>query len=420
MSEIILTNNPRRGDAALGVLGSNKVVFATNESMMSAALDTSKYEYLGPVLKRKGNDVLYAYHTNTGKVWCERYSFKLTGYTLDGAAHSGVLSIREASDSWAANHDYTVNYSASTVDEMVQWLNTFFLNTANPVFQTQDWYAQKESDDSITLHFAYTSWQQASYNTGKTGFTLTANLMPDVVALANIRRKNGAVGGEGVISSWERALAYFRNDNSSTTYNPSSDVTDVKRGYPICLPGYLGTSQYQSDHCAALRAIYGEGEAGWLKFMQSCLPVLPSDWGNMGIRDGKARTQVLASKTYVSHKKTTATPLCPAAFYCADIATSTQPKGTFHLPTTEEVYDILDGIKYGTNASRNADIVNALQNRMNKSAISNGSYLWSCCRNNALGAWFAGGFGGFFGGNSMYVSNTVVPVSHLILSDSED
>ena len=96
----------------------------------------------------------------------------------------------------------------------------------------------------------------------------------------------GGTGGEGAISSWPIALAYFRADNSSTTYNPSSDVTDIKRGYPICLPGYLGTSTYQSDHCAALRAVYGEGEAGWLKFMESCLPVVPSDFGNMGMDFG--------------------------------------------------------------------------------------------------------------------------------------
>ena len=290
----------------------------------------------------------------------------------------------------------------------------------NAVFQTQDWFAVKESDDSITLHFAYTDYRQSSYNSGKSGFTLTANLLPDVKALANIRRKNGATGGEGVISSWERALAYFRADNSSTTYNPNADVTDVKRTYPICLPGYLGTSQYQSDHCAFLRSIYGEGEAGWLKFMQSCLPVLPSDWGNMGMRDGKARTQLLASKFYTSHKKTDPTPLCSAAYYAANIETATLPKGTFSLATTEEVFEILDGIKYGTNGSRDADKVNALQNRMGKSAISNGSYLWSCLRSSANNAWYANGYVGFFYSVSMYYACVVVPVAHLKLSASED
>ena len=420
MNTIRLTNNPKRGDAALGVIGTNQVVFATHESMLSASLDTSKYEYIGPVFRRKGNDVLYGYHTTSSQKWSDRYSFKLTGYTLDGAAHTGVLSIREASDSWAANHDYTVAYAASTVDEMVTLLNTFFLNPTNAVFQTQDWFAVKESDDSITIHFAYSDWRQANYNSGKSGFALTANFLPDVKALANIRRKNGATGGEGVISSWERALAYFRSDNSSTTYNPSSDVTDVKRTYPICLPGYLGTSQYQSDHCAFLRSIYGEGEAGWLKFMQSCLPVLPSDWGNMGMRDGKARTQLLASKFYTSHTKTDPTPLCPAAYYAANIETATLPKGTFSLGTTEEVFEILDGIKYGTNGSRDADKVNALQNHMGKSAISNGSYLWSCLRINANYAWIAHGSSGFFYNYCMCYAYVVVPVAHLKLSASED
>ena len=188
----------------------------------------------------------------------------------------------------------------------------------------------------------------------------------------------------------------------------------------ICLPGYLGTSQYQSDHCAFLRSIYGEGEAGWLKFMQSCLPVLPSDWGNMGMRDGKARTQLLASKFYTSHTKTDPTPLCPAAYYAANIETATLPKGTFSLGTTEEVFEILDGIKYGTNGSRDADKVNALQNHMGKSAISNGSYLWSCLRLGAGLAWIASGGNGFFYSSLMYSALVVVPVAHLKLSASED
>ena len=412
--EIRLTQRPVKGDAVLGNLLTGKVQFATHESMMQATLDTSKYEYIGYVIKRKGKEVLFGYGNISGdypsKMWSERYSFKLTGYILDGTDRTGVLSIREAGNSWASGVDYTVSYNASTVAGLVSQLNTFFQDTTNPVFQTQDWYAEADANDNITLHFAFSDYRQAS-NVGSGGFTLTGNLLPGSVALANIRRRHGGTGGEGAISNFWRALSYFRQDNSSTTYNPNADVTSVKRNYPICLPGYLGTSQYQSDHCAALRAVYGEGEAGWLKFMESCLPVYPTDYGNMGQRDGHERTQYLAAQTYVSHKKTTPTILCPAAYYCANVETAILPKGTFHLPTVEEVYELLDGIRYSAAGARNSDPINELQQRMNKAAVSNGSNFWSCSRDSAGSAWGASGSSGSFGYSNFYSSFVVVPLS---------
>lgn len=424
MSQIRLTNKPRRGDAALGILGTMEQdpVFATLESIEAlgtsstarlAAITEAGYEYLGPVIRRRGRDVLYGFGNLTAYPsykWAERYSFRLTGYTLDGTARTGVLSIREASNSWASGVNYTVSYNASTVDALVEQLNAFFQNTANPVFQTQDWAARKESDDSVTLHFAFTASQQTS-NTASSGFALTANLLPDSVAVANIVRRHGGAGGEGSISSWYRALSYFRADNSSTAYNPNTDVTSVKRGYPICLPAYLGTSQYQSDHCAFLRSVYGEGESGWLKFMESCLPVNPCDYGNMGMTDGKARTQYLASQTYTSQLKTTATPACPAAYYAANIQTQTQPKGTFWLPTTDEVQALLSDVMYPSHGDNKSDAMNKMQTLLGKANVSNGTFFWSCLRYSASYAWRANGSYGFFYGGYMYYSYGCVPVS---------
>ena len=118
MNSITITQKPRRGDAVLGDLITKKVVFATHESMMTATLDTQKYEYIGYVVRCKGRKVMYAYgnlSSYASKKWSERYSFKLTGYTLDGSERNGVLSIREASNSWASNVSYTVTYQASNV-----------------------------------------------------------------------------------------------------------------------------------------------------------------------------------------------------------------------------------------------------------------------------------------------------------------
>lgn len=420
MAKIQFTKMPRRGDAVLGIKGTQgKVLYVKQESIESSAdIPSDLYEIEGVVLKRRGDDVLIGALSQAGKKWCDRYSFALTGYTLDGTSRSGVLSVREASDSWAANHDYTITYGCTTVAELIERLNTYF--AANAPFSTQDWVAEDDGNGGITIHFAYADWRQAGYNTGKSGFSLSANLMPDVVALANIRRRHGGNGGEGVLSSWYRALAYFRQDINSTTYNPKTAVTSKKTTYPICLPGYLGTSAYSGgDQCALLRGIYGEGEEGWLRYMKSMLPVVPTDFGNMGIRDGLERTRVLASKRY-SSLTVTDKPLCPAADYAYTYGTSCLPAGRWHLGTVEDIYDMLDGIMYGTVNDRRADVVNATLLKLGGSAISNGSYLWSCCRYDAYNAWLANGNFGFFDGSHMYSSFTVVPVSHLKLSDSED
>ena len=417
MAQIRFTNNPRRGDAVLGVLATGEQIFATHESMMAATLDTTKYEYIGPVIARHDNEVLFAYKANDSFKWSERYSYKLTGYTLDGTDRTGKLNIWTAGSS-DRDTSYVISYNASSVDDFIAQLNTAFQDATNyPYLKSQDWYAQKESDNSVTLHFTFSDSHQRN-NTGSEGFTLTANLLPDYPALANMRRNNGAVGGEGAISSMARALVYFRSDLNSATYNPTTNVTSIARSYPICLPGYLGTSQYSggADRCAALRAVFGEGEKGWLNFMRSCLPVLPSDWGNMAQRNGKERTQLLAGKTWVSNTKDTPQPLCPAASYCANIATVTMPKGSFWLPTTEEIAELLDGINYNTINNRNADRVNALQYRMGGSAISNGSVLWSCLRVSAGVAWVAFGSFGFFGTFVMSGGGLAVPLSLLKLA----
>lgn len=407
---MIFTNIPRRGDICLGRLSDSKVLFARLDSITALSdIPASTYEINGVVADVRDGEALIVYKNNTSKKWSERYYFKLTGYTLDGAEHSGTFSIRQASDSWGTSHDYTFTYTASTLDDFVSQLNTWFAATAP--FDTQDWYAEA-GDDYVNLNFQYTDYRQANNNTGKDGFTMTANLLPEYALLANIRRKNGFTGGGGVISNMYRALTYFRNDSSNTTYNPNTDVTNVKRDYPICLPGYLGTSQYQSDHCAFLRSVYGTGEAGWKKFMESCLPVVPTDWGNMGMRDGLTRTAYLAAQTYNS-RTVTGGVLCPAAKYCYDTTTTTLPSGNWHQPTTDEVYRVLDGIKYNSEGNdRNLDILNKALNLIGGSAISNGSSVWSCLRLSALFSWYASGGVGFFGSSGgMYSTYLAVPVS---------
>ena len=390
----------------------------------------SNFTVVGPVLVGVDHPdfrgtIVIGNKAHDNKVWSYIYSWRLTGYTLDGTDRTGVLSVRDSSDSYAANHDYAISYNASTAAELAAQLNTYFRN--NAPFSAQDWVAEVVTENEsqvINLVCHYLSYQQANSNSGKTGFTLTANLLPGITASTAIHRLNGQRTGEGTIINWPRAVAYFRADNTSTSYNPSADVTSPKRSYPVCLPAYLGTSQHQSDHCAALRAIYGEGEAGWLKYMATFLPVRPSEYGQLGNKetygDTYSNTYKMAGKTFTKHDNTTVSAF-PAADYCASVSYNHEllARGRWAMPDIDLVFSIMKTIKYPTTNSRNADPINAAYYAIGGNALSNGAYLWSCSRGGAYGAWF------FYGGVgcaiivSLNLSYRALPVVLLNLDELE-
>lgn len=349
----------------------------------------------------------------------ERWFVRLSGHTLDGTDRTGVLSVREASDNWAANHDYTVSYNASTAEELAAQLNTYF--KANEPFLSQEWVAEAGEDGSVTLHFSYVDWRQASYNAGKNGFTTAAATAPEWVATSQMLRRNGQRSGEGTITNWPRALAYFRNDNQSTAYNPATDVVTKKVIYPICLPGYLGTSQYQSDHCTYLRGIYGEGEEGWLKFMESFLPVRPSEFGpfDESRYDTERRnTYYLAGLTYKGQDGA-AKYASPAARMAADLGYSHDllKKGEWVLPGIDRVFGIVGQIMYPTTNDLDADPVNSALKAIGASPLANGAGVWSCSRHSPNGGWVASGNSGFAAGG--YLCGRYVAAPLVLLNSAE-
>lgn len=271
---------------------------------------------------------------------------------------------------------------------------------------SQHWVAYINGSDVCVEH-DYTIWQQSSYNGAKDGFTAAPALMPEVESVADIRRRHGGGGGEGAISSWERAVAYYRTSTGTDTYqgyvpSPISNAKD--RAYPIALQSYLGAN------CAEIRKAFGEGEQGWLNCMAAYMSVCPTDYGNMGMRDGLARTKLIAS-----YKDTFGNPVASAANYCYNIDTIALPKGNWYLPTVEDLTDLLRIIKYGTNGSVDSDPINKALAAMGGNTISNGSYLWSCCRYSSFSAWFASGNYGFFNYNGLYDELSAVPVSLYVL-----
>lgn len=395
---------PKRGDLEVRRLSDKKPMYITAETLSKPDIDTTVYEIIGPILERRGDKVLVAYKSNASKKWCNRIWWYLSGYTLDGTARSGVLVCRFAGKYDTAT-EKTIAYTASSESELVSILNAAF--AADSDFSAIDYSADLQSDGRIRITCQCNTWQQLAYNSAKSGFTLTGAL-PEITALANMRRKHGGVGGEGAISSWYRALAYYRNDNGKDSYQGgrTTEQTSIKQTYPINLPTWLGTStKNPGDFCAALRAVYGEGEEGWLKFMKSCLPIVDTDYGNMGQTFGREMTAKLASFRYGDNA-----PCCTAADYCYSIESATIDRGEFFLGAPRDIAAMLDDIQYGTNGSRTADIVNATLYKIGGSAISNGSSYWSCSRFNSTYAWFPYGYG-FFYCNNLGNSGVCVPLS---------
>lgn len=398
----IFTALPKIGDAVVGERSTKKLKFITLESFDNASLG-SDYETIGVVYNRRGRKVKIVYKNNASKVWCTKWVLKLSGYTLDGTSRTGVITFRPDSSA-TANTDVTVTYKATTLQGLVDALNTAF--AGNTVMVSQHWVAYINGSDVCVEH-DYTIWQQSSYNGAKDGFTAAPAMMPEVESVADIRRRHGGGGGEGAISSWERAVAYYRTSTGTDTYqgyvpSPISNAKD--RAYPIALQSYLGAN------CAEIRKVFGEGEQGWLNCMAAYMSVCPTDYGNMGIRDGLARTKLIAS-----YKDTFGNPVASAANYCYNIDTIALPKGNWYLPTVEDLTDLLRIIKYGTNDSVNSDPINKALAAMGGNTISNGSYLWSCCRYSSYCAWRAIGYYGFFSNSYLYGEFSAVPVSLYVL-----
>ena len=196
-----------------------------------------------------------------------------------------------------------------------------------------------------------------------------------------------------------RVLVYFRNDNVSPVYNPDKDVTTAKLSYPICLPGYLGKSKYQSDHCAYLRGIYGEGEEGWLKFMRSFLPVLPSEYGifdDSTYGTEKQNTYYLANLKYVGQDGVEKY-VSPAARLAAERGFGHEllKRGEWVIGKMSRIFSIVGQLRYPTTQDKFADKVNAALAAIGAPALGDNSIIWSCSRFSESNGWIANGSSGF-------------------------
>ena len=399
---------PKRGDIAANelaadVLGNHKTVYIPREQYNAADIAGS-HEVLGVVAGIIGREAIIVHpDCGTSAKWTNRLWWYCTGYTLDGKSHAITFKLRFASNSYASDITKTVTYSATTLSALISALNAAFAPNVDADFSAQDWYAD-EYGGKLRLTCENLDWRQPSYNYASDGLTM-GGCMPEIAAHADMRRKHGGNGGEGAISSMARALIYYRSSTGSNSYEGgrNSLQESVKQTYPINLATWNG------EYCAPLRAKYGEGEDGWKRFMKSCLPLTPTDYGDMGVHDGKSICKPLAQIKGRKMSSADSVQLMAAFAKPYNLMGNTFSKGDFWLPTTEEISVILSG------ENDSLDPLNLGLSAIGGSTILNSAYLWSCLRYGSDRAWIANGSYGFFNRGGFGSSYEVVPVSRSII-----
>lgn len=373
MANNVFVKIPERGDACIGRLSDKKLFYIKADTLVTSELDKSEWEVQGVVSHREGKKVtIVGLGDPNGRAFCDRLWYYLSGYTLDGAEHTIVLAIPTKAN-WDKSVEKTITYTASTVEEFIRALNAAF--EADADFTDQDWYADLTADGRVRVHYVFVRPQNSNF-TVKSGITKT-NSMPELKQCKRMRRKNGQTTNAGGISSWHRSLAYYRNDNGTDKIQGgrTDEQTSIKQEYPINLPTWLGTSaKNPGDFCKALRDVYGEGEEGWLRFMRSCMLVTDTDYGIM-MYDGGEMSKLLSSFTYTSRKMVKPKYMCPASGWCTNFSTSCLQAGSWHLPASKELVELMRDITSGTGTP---DVLNRTIVAAGGMYISNGSAPVSC------------------------------------------
>ena len=383
----VCISQPKVGDIRIQKEDSS-ISYISLDTFKSGAFP-SGWTTLGVVAARSGNKVIVipkiANNDERNLKWMDVYIYVVTGMVLDGASHTASINLQ-------GSGALAFTYTASDTATFVAALKQFIINAG----KSSDFSAYLHTDGRVMLQW---DTYNAYPSTSATGLTLTPKAVLDYSTIyATPMRKCGTQGG--ALWNYDRAVQYFSSDNSNTLFNPSSDVTSIPY-YPICKPGYLGTSQYQSDHCAYLRNIYGEGESGWLAYMHAIEMQENSPFasGKEELRYGDKATETLGDVTYTASDGSTKY-LYPAFHYCKSIGC--------HMTTMWEFERIAKSWKLDY-----SDAVNRSYYAVCGQHLPPASNWWLCGRNSVTNSFFVSSIG--YVADSSFFSRSLV----LALSLSE-
>ena len=393
-----------------------------NRKIKFIALDTfhagvfpTAWETVGVVALRRGNELMVVAKENAAQKWMDVYPYVVTGYELDGTEHTAQLRLHGKP---TTSTYYEFKYTASTMDEFVTALQQFLTTSGET-----DWSAYKDTDGRVILQYDNytTSEYYGASLTQATGLTLTGKVALDVPEAAPSFLRECGTRGYGVWNA-ARAKVYFRTDNTSSAYNPTSPISSMP-SYPICWPGFAGISEHRDgDMCLWLRQQYCADpehptEAEWEAYMDGICLKVPAMTGGTGIkwRYGKAVTDSLKDITYLAADGTRK-PLYPAAYYCSQFF-----GGEGFLPSAAQLYELMKDVTYGlSGVTRDkADPVNRSLYAIGGSALGVTSPWWLCLRFSTAFAFYAHAAGCADVAN-FYSGQRCAPLSLLTLPEAAD
>lgn len=385
----------------------------------------SGYTVTSVVVARHGNTILKAHKFNANKKWADIYDYVVTGYHLDGESHVQQIRLhaKPTTSTW-----YEFVYTATTIEEFAEAFNSFLQETDA---ETKMYVCYVDEQDRVILrreNYAGTEYYGAAMTyMGTGGLSLAAIVGTEVPINSQTDHYNGANGADGAILNMNRGLLYFKQDISSASYNPTSVLSSIKTNYPVCKPAYLGTSAQAGrtgNECKVLRDYYGDGEAGWLKYMER-QRIYKGNRGNQDYRfDAKKLTYALADVMYETKMgDPILKPKYPAANYCAEVGyegVKGQEKGDWFLGNIRDITTLMEdqtypavyrnGVQVNV-AIADADPVNNALNKIGGNVIGNNVYVWSSVRYNAYNSCYYNGNSGFVNGYYFYSSYRAVPLS---------
>lgn len=306
-------NNPMEGDVLYLDANGGKH-YIDQESLVVSSIPAS-WKAAGVVAYREGGNVMIMDHHDGGTMtftsgWM---------HAILGTALSGTQAITFQQWNGSANAEVgTFSTNATTLDAFVEGLD-LWLRTTDHDPNGYNWHAEKiiledGSEICAVVSDSMSVWQRsnsivkASSPSGVTGNLYLWDLVGQTTNYQSILRENGGKGYRPGCNL-DRLVDYYRTNNSTTT--PTSMVS-VSNGSEIMNLATYRDNQY----CADLRAKYGEGEAGWLKYMESLMMVWPTRNGNAWnmYATGKSLTMRMAAFTYKNKSGTTVDTFKAAAW----------------------------------------------------------------------------------------------------------
>lgn len=383
--------------------GEKKVHFIKGDTVVPSQIP-SDYVAVGVCGIKQDGKIFIIYKENQNKRFVEYSRFKITGWKLDGLAHT-CPTVKLYQD-----YNYPeFTYTANTAEEAATQLNDFLVANSNPKKKS---IAYEESGEVIMQLLDHNTWKD--YSAIISGLSCSVDLLPNIPIAPGAYTERRAY----IRPAWnpERLKEWGSEDKNDATYNPTSPITKEPE-YPVCLPAYLGQSAFRDkDMCEGLRAIYGEGRGGWEKYIEATLPKIPYTKGMMSedYLTGKQFTYLLKGLTLpdgdggqkLQH---------PAVEYAASVGfegVKGLEKGDWFGPNAAEFVSNMKGTTYGLSGVpvANSDPINRTLNRMGVSTLACSTYSWLFSRSNASYCWYALS-SGFVNDNGLYDSVRVVPMA---------